>query len=339
VESGKDDNLFIMTKAIALDAKKGKSSGANKPATANTKAPAAKTTTTVASDNSTDNYDFTLYVFNKKRNDLTPLPVNVEKYGIRNLIFGLYPNDDVMIEGFIANKTTKIPSEFIGVFYKKLIIKTLKFEDIDQKKSILLFSKDFAAKFTQERNGDPEQFYNFTINKLGFFDNGTIVMFAEQQYVTKRVMTDPGTKEETNIYYYNFNDIIGIGINREGKLDWTIRIPKIQKGTDDFGYYSSYSFIIDANKVKLLFNDNPANEKEKDPAKLKEFATNLMTLPKAMTFICTVYSDGNYEKDVMFTKDDIKTFICPKIYGRSKQRYIIYGQKNDEYKFGTFAFD
>jgi hypothetical protein len=340
-EPGKDDNIFFMTKVLAIDAKKGKSSNTNRtPVSKSTGSNTNTNTSTVsASEVSTGDYDYTIYIYNKKRNDLTPMNVVVEKYVIKNAIFGLYPNEDILIEGFIANKNSKIPNEFIGAFYKKITIKTMKFEEIDIKKSIILFSKDFAMKFTQERNGTAEHFYDFSINKLGLFDNGTVVMFAEQQYVTKRTMIDPGTKEETYIYYYSFNDIIGVGINREGKLDWTIRIPKIQRGTDDYGYYSSYSMIIDANKAKILFNDNPANEKEKDPAKLKEFSTNLKTLPKAMTFICTVYSDGNLEKDVMFAKDDNKTFICPKIYAKTKQRYIIYGQKNDEYKFGTFAFD
>ena len=328
VETGKADNFYLLAKVLSANTKKTKTTGTNKG-----------TENKVTDDKSKESFEYILYVYNTKKNELTPFNITVDKYVIKNIIFGLNTDEEIVIEGFISNKNSKIPNEFIGAFYRKINTKTLKPIEIDAKKSIMLFPKEFTAKFTQERNGAPEHFYDFKINKLGFFDNGTIVMLAEQQFVTTRTMVDPGTKEESYIYYYNYNDIICIGINKDGKLDWAIRIPKIQQGTDDYGYYSSYALIVDANKAKIMFNDNPANEGVKDPTKMKEFATNLKTIPKATAFMVTVYPDGSFEKDAMFPKEDAKIFLCPKLIAKSKQRNIVYGQKSNEYKFGTFAFD
>ena len=47
--------------------------------------------------------------------------------------------------------------------------------------------------------------------------------------------------------------------DKNGNLKWNEHIPKFQNSIDDYGYYSSYSWINLGDKIALFYNGNEKN--------------------------------------------------------------------------------
>lgn len=285
-------------------------------------------------------YEFKMIVYNAKKKEYHPFNITAEKYNPTHVIFGLDKEENILIGGFFANKSAKIANEFIGAFYMKINPKIFKVSVIDPKKAIKLFSKELMAEFSQERNGEtPDKYFNYVMKNLVVFENGGFAFIAEQQYTTSTTIIAPGTKQETKIDYYFFNDLIVCGVTKEGVLDWQIRIPKNQNSSDDKGYHHSIATFVDANKLKIIFNDNRANLNNKVAIKTKELKNNPVLAPKGQAVIATLYSDGSYEKYPMFKEEDAKFVIVPRMIIAANKRYITYAQDGKSIKFGSFAFE
>ncbi len=285
-------------------------------------------------------FDYTMLVYTVKKKEFHPFPITVDKYTPTHVIFGLDKNDDIVITGFFANKTVKIANEFSGSFFRKINPRTLKAEVMDPKKSIKLFSKELMAEFSQERNGETaDQYFNYMIRDMFFFENGGFAFIAEQEYTKSTTIIAPGTKQETKIDYYYYNDLLVSGVTKEGVLDWQIRIPKNQNSSDDKGYYHSIASFVDANKLKIIFDDNRSNLENKSAIKTKELKNNPVLTPKGQAVLATLYSDGSYEKYPMFKNEDAKYVIVPRLIAKVGKRYVSYAQDGKSFKLGSFVYE
>lgn len=285
-------------------------------------------------------FEYIMMVYTAKKKEFHPFPISADKYIATHVVFGLDKEENIMIGGFFANRSAKIPNEFIGAFFRKINPRILKADVIDPKKGVKLFSKDLMAEFNQERNGEtPDKYFNYVMKDLVVFENGGFAFLAEQQYTTSTTITAPGTKELTKIDYYFYNDLIVCGVTKDGVLDWQIRIPKNQNSSDDKGYYHSIKTFVDANKMKIIFNDNRANLNNKVAEKTKELKNNPVLVPKGQAVIATLYSDGSYEKYAMFKDEDSKFVIIPNMIISANKRFITYAQDGKSIKFGSFAFE
>ena len=130
-----------------------------------------------------------------------------------------------------------------------------------------------------------------------------------------------------------------IGVTKEGVLDWQIRIPKNQNSSDDNGYYHSIATFVDANKLKIIYNDNRSNLENKLAEKTKELKNNPVLTPKGQAVLATLYSDGSYEKYPMFKDDDAKLVIVPRLIAKTGKRFVTYTQDGKSIKFGSFVFE
>jgi hypothetical protein len=287
-------------------------------------------------------YDWSVYVYNAKKEEFKTYEVIVEKFKPVDLTFALDKEENIVVFGFLTKKSA---TEFCGAYCQKINPRTEKVLGTASKD----FSKDrkFMAQFKIERNGtDIEQFFNFENGKIEFLDNGSAVFLTEQTYETTRIMVDPKTKAETVIHYYNNNDIIAVSASYDNKIEWVTRIPKCQFSTNDFGYYSSFAVANYANKVKVLFNDHPRNLKNNEPEKTKQIKNNVASNPEGAAVVVTLFPDGNTDKALLFGEDDSKTSLCPRLFFNSGSNFIIYGEKGNvpiplpqKYKWGNFFFE
>ena len=285
-------------------------------------------------------YEFMMMIYNSKKKTFNPFIITADKYIPSHAIFGLDKEGNILIGGFFSNKTVKIANEFLGAFYMKINPNILKASVVDPKSAIKIFSKDLMAEFSQERNGEtPDKYYNYVMKDLVVFENGGFAFLAEQQYTTSTTIIAPGTKQETKIDYYFYNDLVVCGVSKEGVLSWQIRIPKNQNSSDDKGYYHSIATFVDANKLKIIFNDNRSNLNNKVAEKTKEIKNNPALIPKGQAVLATLYSDGSYEKYAMFKDEDAKFVIVPRMIIQANKRYITYAQDGKSIKFGSFAFE
>ena len=290
--------------------------------------------------NATATFEFSVIVYNFKKKEYHSFPMNTIKYIPTSAIMNLDADGNIIVGGFFANKTVKIANEIMGVYYNKINPNTLKADLVDAKKNVKVFNKDIVAEFSATRNGDsPDKYYNYVLKDLVVFLNGGFAIVAEQQYTTSTTFIAPGTKQETKIDYYFYNDILICGVTKEGALDWQVRIAKNQSSSDDKGYYHSIATYVDANKLKIIFNDNRSNLNNKVGAKTKELKNNPSLIPKGQAVLATLYSDGSYEKYNLFKDDDAKSVIVPRLIYHMAKRYMLYSQDGKSVKFGSFVFE
>ena len=281
------------------------------------------------------NYNYSILVFNAKKDSLQEYRIDVDKYNPSGITMALTDDEDVVVFGF-GTKRSSIA--FNGAYYQRLNPRIEKFTV----KRVLDFSKDrtFLAEFKQERNGTSDaQWYSYTPGQVVMMPGGGMVYLTEQYYKEKTVIKDPKTQDEKVAYFYHYNDILMISVNDEDKMEWYRRLAKNQYSTNDNGYYSSFSVEPVISKLKIMFNDHPKNFKNRNLEKTKEIKNNIMTNPSGQAVVATVYSDGNIDKAEMFTGGDSKFSICPRLFVPSDPQYYIYAQKGSHFKWGNFFFE
>jgi len=133
----------------------------------------------------------------------------------------------------------------------------------------------------------------------------------------------------TYTYYYYYNDIIVVSINPDGNIAWEKKIPKYQLSRNDGGYYSSFAFAVSGNNMYFMFNDNSKNLKIKDPDNFR-----YMQNPKRSTAILvTMDSNGNQDRQAMFSNNDLKIILRPKLFMQmNEHRMILYGERGSNFK-------
>lgn len=290
---------------------------------------------------STQMYENILMVYNPKSKVFTPILIDAEKYIPLSMRFTLNKEENVIVGGLIANKTRKIENEFCGAFYQIINPRTLKVNPTDIKKNYKLFDKPFIANFAAERNGTtPVQYYNLIMKDIVVFENNGIAFIAEQYYTAQKTLIDPGSKAETTINYFYYNDLLVFGVNKEGELDWYKHIPKNQESLDDNGYWHSFVAVLNVNQVKILYNDNPANLKNTIPEKTKLLKNNLNTnKATGQAVMISIFADGSFEKYPLFPEKDSKVCILPKMILPMGKRILAGCQEVKSVKFCTFAFE
>ncbi len=316
-DAGNSGYLYFMTKCLQI--------GKKKPA-------AGKT--------AEEKYDYIMIAYNPKRKEFAQFPVKADKYTPVNAIFGLDKDENLVIAGLFANKTVKYAKEFMGAYFMKINPRTQKAEVLDPKKSTRIFAKDFIAECSQERNGTiPDQYNNYILKDILFFDNGGCAVIAEQEYTVGDDIVDPASKKTTHVDHYYFNDLIVFGISKENVLAWNIRIAKNQYSPDDKGFYHSYIAFSESNKIKIVYNDNKSNLNNKTAAKTKPLKNNPVLTPKGFATIASIYPDGSYEKYNMFKDNDERFLIIPNMIANIGKRFMTYAQDGKSIKFGTFTFE
>ncbi len=314
---GESGNFYILAKAVQVESRKGRGKKAKK-------------------------YDNIMLVYNMEKEEFKTYDIKMQKYIPTNVLFTLNEKEEVVICGFFSAKTQKVAGQFLGAFYKIIDPRIEKFLPVPEKKfDFIVFDKTFLAENAQERNGVvPEDYNNYILKDLLMLSNGGFVLLAENYFITEKTFLDPKAKEEILLTYHNYNDIIAVGVNKKGKMDWAQRIPKNQNSLDDNGYYSSYATTIELTKLKIIFNDHKANaKKDKLPEKTKQIKFMLAKSPKAIPFVVTIYTDGSFEKDMIFPGKDAKNVFVPRLFYNTGENYFIYGQKGKTYKFGSFVFE
>ncbi|PKP21293.1 MAG: hypothetical protein CVU05_07130 [Bacteroidetes bacterium HGW-Bacteroidetes-21] len=286
-------------------------------------------------------YEFILFVYNSKNKEFNQIPISVDKYIPLNMMFTFNKEENVVLGGLFANKTRKVENEFLGCFYQVINPRTLKVISNDPKKNIKVFDKNFITSFAAKRNGlTPDQYYNLLMKEIVIFENNGIAFIAEQYYTASKTMIDPGSKSETTIKYYYYNDLLVFGVNKEGVLDWYKSIPKNQESLDDFGYWHSIVSIRNVNQVKILYNDLSSNLKNTVPDKTKVLKNNPNTFTvKGQAVMISIFADGSFEKYPLFPEKDSKVCILPKVILPMSKRILAGCQEGKTVKFCTFAFE
>ena len=90
-------------------------------------------------------------------------------------------------------------------------------------------------------------------------NDGSYFLLGERYYKFTERNYDPRTNITTTTEHYNYNSIIVSYFDSLGNHVWTDRVPKMQNSTNDYGYYSSFTFLNNGEEIFLFFNDSDKN--------------------------------------------------------------------------------
>ncbi|RYE50859.1 MAG: hypothetical protein EOP48_19110, partial [Sphingobacteriales bacterium] len=155
------------------------------------------------------------------------------------------------------------------------------------------------------------------LKELVLKDDGSVVVSAEQNYIT--ITTHQSKNGSYTVHnYYNLGMMFA-NITPTGELDWITIIPKKQLTRNDGAMYNSFSLLVNRDKLRIIYNENPLNFKVTDPRKMKY----MVSPKKAMTTLVTINHDGTFSKTPLFPAKEAKTIVIPKFYLNTSADEII----------------
>jgi hypothetical protein len=122
------------------------------------------------------------------------------------------------------------------------------------------FKKEVLSKFVIVKDMERiKQLDDYYLKDVLIQDDGSFYVIAEKYFKYVDRTYDPRTNITTTTDHYNYDNIIVTYFSRTGDLKWIENIPKFQNSTNDFGYYSSLSWLNMGDKIALVYNDNDKN--------------------------------------------------------------------------------
>ena len=186
----------------------------------------------------------------QERFDLKLTDKNISDIGYR-----IKENGDLICAGLYSNKGW---GRAAGAFYLEIDGESLDVlvENMEE------FDVDFFTQGMSDRQkarakkkaakGKAPVFRRYVMRHLIEVEEGGMVMVAEQYYVTESTTTDANGRTTTT-YYYHYNDIIVVGFDADGEIEWNEKIQKTQVSTNDYGYYSSFNLVVKDDALHFFF--------------------------------------------------------------------------------------
>ncbi|MBC7383931.1 MAG: hypothetical protein H7296_13250 [Bacteroidia bacterium] len=290
-------------------------------------------------------YKYLLYLYDGRKGNLEEYELSLGKLYITDIAYTIdNDHNKLAIAGFYSNKG---PGYLTGTFYQRLDITTKKIE-VEQTKE---FERDFMMDHMSERKVDKnKELANYDIRSLIRRDDGGITMIAEQYFVivTSSTSSSNGRSVTTYTYHYHYNDIIVVNINNDGKIAWSLTIPKNQYSINDNGRMSSYSFQVYEDKMYFIFYDN-ADNYDKNTAKRsnKRLKINVKQMPtpmKAVLGLAIVDYEGFLTREVLQKSNkELKVkkgtpMFVPKLSENMKDKLLVQAYWGKKYKLGFLTF-
>jgi hypothetical protein len=287
-------------------------------------------------------YIYHIYRYASNGTNVLEMPVDLKGKFITDLQVDGAPNGDVIAAGFYSEiGTFAIKGAFyISIDGKTHDIKTQQYSE---------FETDFITQYASEKEkkkakkkeekGDDVELANFRMDELLIRQDGGATMIAEQFYtytVTTTTTDANGHSTTTTTTYYNYNDILVISFNPDGKLAWKTKVPKRQTSTNDGGYYSSYTYSVVGDKIYFIFNDNPKNLFLKEGE--KPYTSYVRSKEQAVVLV-EVDANGKFSRELLMTTEKGDLIVRPKICEQTgAKEVLICSEKSKVYQFSKVEF-
>lgn len=195
---------------------------------------------------------YTLWVYNPKLNFLKDVVLRLKGKWVNGVDIMLNKSNQLIIAGYV-NSTRDF-----GINACFNVHLNGKYEPTQVNYS--KFKKGDFAKFASVKDMDKiKDLDDMFLRDLVMLDDGSFYLIGETYYKYVDRSYDPRTNITTTTDHFNFNSIIISHFNAMGELQWHEHLPKFQNTTNDFGYYSSFSWMTLKDKLVLFYNDNEKN--------------------------------------------------------------------------------
>lgn len=202
---------------------------------------------------SPDRKEHVMFAYYKADDRLVRYKLNEGNYFVNEFSFGInYVKKCLTVCGLYSSSSEdfaggtflfNISLDSGGVFYHK-------YQEFDR----ALVAKMIGEK---EATKKPE-LANIQMKRLILRSDGGIILAAENVYTTQQTYTYyvNGMPQYSYRTIYNYDDILVVSLDPDGKSEWHEVIRKKQSSLNDEGYFSSFTMIAVKDKMHFLYNDN-----------------------------------------------------------------------------------
>jgi hypothetical protein len=265
--------------------------------------------------------------------------VALKEYQISDLTASMTPQNDIICAGFYTDK--KKGSSVKGVFYMLIDDKTKQIEI----ESIKGFDYEFITEGMSDRSkkktdkavakGKDVEMPDFEFRDIVIKENGGAILLAEQFKVVVVTRTDSRGNMSTSTYYY-YRDIILVDINKDGSINWTLKIPKNQVTTNDGGWTSSYVHAVSGDKIYIMFTDHIENFRNSGGVPKIAGTKGKKNIGVALV---TVDQSGKMEKELLYTfAESGVPLVAKNSLQNDENEVLLYCNLGGKNRFGRVVF-
>lgn len=273
-------------------------------------------------------YEYRVLSYFTTNDELKEYQIDMEQNYLSEIKMKVNISGDLLLSGFYSDKGF---NGMKGVFFVKIDIGKQKV--VTQK--VTAFTKDFLELFMSERKAEKgKELTNYYVDKIVPKEDGGIIMVSEYYRYYQSCYTDAnGNTRCTN--HYNYDDIVAVNFDVDGKVIWWTKVPKRQHTVNDGGYMSGYAMAVAGDKLFFIFNDHVANLNITDPLKYK----NMSSAKKAVTTLVTLSEKGEMSRNVLFNTKENKCVMRPKFHLQSSgSELIMYADRSSSYMLSRIKF-
>ncbi len=301
------------------------------------------------------NYQYIILAYTKNGEDKHEYQIGMKDRFITDLTFKMGNDGKLVCAGFYSEQDANSVKGtcFFNLDLEQKKVSNVRFSEFDfefRAQGLGSGSSRRAARAEGEDNRDREaELRQYSLDKLILRSDGGAVLIAEQYFVLERFRNnfaqnrffrwdpffyDPMMMNNQQVdYVFNYNDIIVVNIRPDGSIEWSARIPKLQRTLNDGGYYSSYAMAVVRDRLFFVFNDNSRNFAEDGSDRLYNIDTRRPVLTLA-----EVTKDGELQMYPIKTQNRVlsRPKVCRQVGSR---RMIIYGEWGKGYRLGELTFE
>jgi hypothetical protein len=195
---------------------------------------------------------YTLWVYNKDLNFMKEIELRLKLKWINGVSIARNLNKDLIISGFVnSSRDFGINAVFNVVLNQKYEVNSINYYP---------FTKTDYNKFLTGKTLEKSTYLtDFYLKKLMVMSDGSYYLIGEnyRKYIERNY--DPRTNITTTTEHFIYGNIMVCYFDNTAKLKWIDNVPKSQNSINDFGVFSSFTWINLNDKLALFYNDNEKN--------------------------------------------------------------------------------
>ncbi|MDX1349019.1 MAG: hypothetical protein R3279_02165 [Putridiphycobacter sp.] len=193
---------------------------------------------------------YAVWAYNHDLNFLKEIDLRLKLKWLNGVDIALRENGHLLISGFVNSSRDFAVDAVFNVLLNKNY-------NVIQNNYYKLNEEDLSQFINSTQS--KRQLDNYFLRNLVPLSDGSFYLVGEHYYTFLDRIYDPRTNTTSTTEHFNYEDIIIAYFDKNGKIQWLKKLPKIQNSTNDNGYYSSFSLFSKNNSIYLIYNDNVEN--------------------------------------------------------------------------------
>jgi hypothetical protein len=196
---------------------------------------------------------YTLWIYNPELNFMKEVGLHLKLKWINGVDMVLTPQNNIIISGFVnTSREFGINAVFNIELNQKYAINAVNYYP---------FTNETLNKFNATKKLEGTTFLpDFFLKDILYQNDGSYFLIGEsyRKYIERNY--DPRTNITTSVEHFIYGNIIVCYFDPQHKLKYIENVPKSQNTINDFGIYSSFTWLnTKSNQLYLFYNDNEKN--------------------------------------------------------------------------------